>query len=119
ASRAERRAYDGAPPIVPHAIDERGAPACLACHEGGMRIDNRTAPAMSHEAFTSCLQCHAGPGERARQSTLAPSVATTSSFVGLPSPTHGERAHAGAPPTIPHRTFMRERCASCHGAWAT
>ncbi len=119
AARAARRAYDGAPPIVPHAVDERGAPACLACHERGMRVDDRIAPAMSHAPYASCLQCHGGPGERPRGSSLAPSVATANGFVGLEAPAQGERAHPGAPPTIPHRTFMRERCTSCHGAWAT
>ncbi|HRC56557.1 MAG TPA: hypothetical protein PKU97_11575, partial [Kofleriaceae bacterium] len=40
-----------------------------------------------------------------------------SAFVGLPAPGRGERAWPGAPPTIPHTTWMRERCDSCHGVW--
>jgi nitrate reductase (cytochrome), electron transfer subunit len=120
AARARLRAYDGAPPVVPHSVDEHGAPACLACHERGMRVDgDRIAPAMSHESYASCLQCHGSPGERPRESPLAPSVSTTSAFVGLAARPYGERAYAGAPPTIPHRTFMRERCTTCHGVWAT
>lgn len=31
AARAKRRAYDGAPPVVPHAIAQFDAPACLTC----------------------------------------------------------------------------------------
>ena len=30
AERATRRAYDGAPPTIPHGVDQQGAPACLA-----------------------------------------------------------------------------------------
>ncbi|MFO0696372.1 MAG: hypothetical protein U0230_22590 [Polyangiales bacterium] len=119
AERATRRAYDGAPPTIPHGVDQQGAPACLACHEHGMRVNDRVAPAMSHESYASCLQCHAPERGTPTRETLAPSVATTSSFEGTSSPTQGERAWPGAPPTIPHRTFMRERCASCHGTWAT
>ena len=32
AERASRRAFDGAPPVVPHAIDQMSAASCLACH---------------------------------------------------------------------------------------
>ncbi len=118
-ARAERRAYDGAPPTVPHAVDQRGLPACLVCHERGMRVNDRVAPAMSHAAFASCLQCHAPsrgvPVERPR----TVSVAENSGFVGLEAPGPGARAQPGAPPQIPHRTFMRERCESCHGTFAS
>lgn len=58
---AERRAYVGAPPVVPHAVDSRGLPACLVCHEHGMRVNGRVAPAVRHEERASCLQCHAPP----------------------------------------------------------
>lgn len=119
AERATRRAYDGAPPTIPHGVDQRGAPACLACHERGMRVDQRVAPAMSHESYSSCLQCHAPEGGTPTDAPLAPSVSVASAFEGATSPTTGERAWPGAPPTIPHRTFMRERCASCHGTWAS
>ena len=27
---------------------------------------------------------------------------------------HGLRLHDRAPPTIPHKTFMRENCVACH-----
>lgn len=55
------RAYPGAPPRVPHAVDERGMPACLTCHEHGLRIGDRVAPQVRHEERASCLQCHAPP----------------------------------------------------------
>jgi cytochrome c-type protein NapB len=41
--------------------------------------------------------------------------AVDNSFAGFPSPDQGPRAWDIAPPQIPHRTFMRERCESCHG----
>jgi cytochrome c-type protein NapB len=36
-------------------------------------------------------------------------------FVGSVSPSKGSRAWPQAPPTIPHPTFMRNDCMSCHG----
>jgi len=93
--------------VVPHPIDEPGAAACQTCHEHGATIAGLVAPAMSHPPRGSCVQCHvaaAAPG--------AASPAT--SFAGR-RPARGERAWIGAPPTIPHATWMRERCESCHG----
>ena len=40
---------------------------------------------------------------------------STNTFIGLDLPGKGSRAHALAPPTTPHKTFMRENCLSCHG----
>jgi cytochrome c-type protein NapB len=36
-------------------------------------------------------------------------------FIGLASAGVGKRAWPGAPPTMPHRLWMRDQCASCHG----
>ena len=41
--RAARRAYDGAPPVVPHPIRASGAAECLACHAKGFALGNRRA----------------------------------------------------------------------------
>ena len=50
------RAYDGAPPLIPHDAEARKG-ICLACHgtgEGG-------APLAPHPTRTHfCLQCHVG-----------------------------------------------------------
>lgn len=110
-TRAQRRVFDGAPPMVPHVIDEQSAAACLACHASGIRVQGRTATVMSHEPLASCTQCHAPTLPRfwGQQSTAA------NSFVGRTSSGSGERAWQGAPPTIPHSLHMREDCASCHG----
>lgn len=109
--RSERRAYDGAPPVVPHVIDEQSADACLACHGEGLGLDGRTASVVPHATSTSCTQCHVSVLPRFGE----PLVAVDSSFLGAASPGGGSRAWSGAPPTIPHRVQMREDCASCHG----
>jgi cytochrome c-type protein NapB len=116
-ARAARRAYDGAPPRIPHAMPARGALACLACHEEGLRVATLRAPAMSHEHTAVCVSCHVED----RAQVPGASEALTSGppidnrFVGLEAPQGGPRAWDGAPPVIPHPTRMRERCASCHG----
>jgi len=114
--RASRRAFAGAPPVIPHPVAQRDYPSCLTCHAQGLRIDTRIAPAMSHSLIENCMQCHT------TQQAAAPPmrVATTMSAIAGNSfegtrETVGERAYVGAPPQMPHTTFMREACASCHG----
>lgn len=108
--RAERRAYDGAPPVIPH--KSLGA-ACTTCHtETGKPVPSMAfAPANPHGAaghFQNCRQCHLfkrGTDQFA-----------DSEFAGLKvEAKKGERLFAGAPPTIPHPTFMRSNCMACHG----
>jgi cytochrome c-type protein NapB len=113
AERARRRAYDGAPPTIPHAIDQQAAPDCLACHEAGAKIGGRVAPRMSHARHDSCVQCHVVAGDPRPVASTPP--APENAFVGLASPASGTRAWPGAPPTIPHSTLMRGECTSCHG----
>jgi len=113
ARRALRRAYDGAPPTIPHAIDQLSVPECLTCHEHGTVVAGLTAPPMSHAPQGSCVQCHVVAADPRPGVTTPPEPA--SSFVGLAPPRTGERAWHGAPPTIPHTTWMRDRCESCHG----
>ncbi len=117
AERASLRAYDGAPPQIPHPVRQDSAAECLACHEEGLRLRGRLAPAMSHRELTSCTQCHVvaeapmpGIGAVPPDPREVPNT-----FVGKASPVAGPRAWAIAPPQVPHRTWMRERCESCHG----
>lgn len=121
AARAARRAYDGAPPRIPHAVPQLGALPCVQCHAEGLRVGAHVAGAMSHGSFQSCLGCHVV--ENAPMPGAADALASgppiDNTFVGLESPTHGPRALPGSPPVIPHPTRMRERCASCHGVLAT
>lgn len=110
--RAERRAYDGAPPVIPHrnfGID------CVACHSAeGMEVDDvGFAPPSPHEltpgmsAISRCRQCHVFVTTEA--------VFRDNDFEGLRQDLrHGARLHPSAPPVIPHKTFMRENCLACH-----
>jgi cytochrome c-type protein NapB len=112
ALRASRRAYDGAPPVVPHPITQDSASSCLACHQDGLRVGDRIAPKISHEKYANCTQCHV---ESDNKAFAAGPALTENTFVGVASPAVGERAWQGAPPTIPHSTHMRTDCMSCHG----
>jgi cytochrome c-type protein NapB len=111
ADRAHRRAFDGAPPIIPHRVDSTSAAACLVCHRDGLNIGGRIATKICHPPFSNCLQCHV------EQLDQSPSLVSYNSFTGLARSGPGERASPGAPPTIPHTIFLREDCLSCHG-WA-
>lgn len=120
AARARLRAYDGAPPRIPHAIAQMTRPDCMACHDAGLRVADHIAPAMSHEPFANCTQCHVVDGAPMPGGALGLESAPPweTDFVGLEAPDHGPRVWDGAPPVIPHPTRMRERCASCHGVLA-
>lgn len=113
--RRARRAYAGAPPVIPHPVQERHPGACLACHDGGARIGELRAPAMSHEKLTMCVQCHATVRQEAPLHESWGRMGLASTFEGVAEAGPGGRAWEGAPPTIPHPTFMRENCSSCHG----
>lgn len=121
AERDLRRAYDGAPPTVPHPVAQRDVGSCLSCHQQGLSVGGKTASAMSHDFKSQCLQCHAQEGGTgaAGDVLLADALAGQGTygrnvFAGYRGPTTGERAWNIAPPEIPHRTFMRENCLSCH-----
>lgn len=108
------RAFFGAPPTIRHigiVLSERHTD-CLQCHAKENRIELRQqaiAP-VPHAEFSQCTQCHvkANPG-------IMPLRGSTNLFIGLDLPGKGSRAHSLAPPTVPHKTFMRENCLSCHG----
>jgi cytochrome c-type protein NapB len=110
--RADRRAYDGAPPVIPHA--SYGA-ECANCHnERGRSVSGvGFAPASPHDhtpfvdGTVRCRQCHVF------RTTETEFVA--SDFSGLSQAlSAGDRATPGAPPRIPHRILMREHCLACH-----
>lgn len=113
ARRAARRAYNGAPPVIPHPVDANDVTSCYQCHGEGKVIGSLIAPKISHQRYTNCTQCHAPvavgtPGE-------ADELVVANDFHGQGSAGKGTRAYIGAPPTIPHSTLMRENCMSCHG----
>lgn len=113
AMRSSRRAYNGAPPVIPHAVDAIDGKSCIACHRDGFRTEGLTARAMSHPYYENCTQCHAPPPPEALRGPDSAPAANT--FVGVAAPFEGERAWPGAPPTIPHSTWMRDNCLACHG----
>lgn len=113
ADRARNRAYDSAPPVIPHAINQPQVSNCLACHEQGLKIGDRVATKVSHPHFSNCTQCHVE--ENRSEPTLVQHFLSENSFEGSKRAGPGTRAWPGAPPTIPHTTWMRQDCTSCHG----
>lgn len=111
ALREQNRAFNGAPPTIPHAIDQMSAESCMACHGEGYKSESLRISKMSHEYLANCTQCHV----ESSPTHMAASLFRENSFVGLPAPTGGSRAYPGAPPMIPHSTWMRVDCTSCHG----
>jgi len=105
ADRARNRAYDGAPPTIPHPVEALSVASCLVCHGEGLKVGDRIASRISHANLTNCTQCHV------EQSPIP----VENGFVGVYRAGPGQRASPGAPPVIPHHTWMRENCNSCHG----
>ncbi len=110
--RATRRAFDGAPPVIPHPA--MGA-ACDSCHtDTGTAVPGvGFAPPSPHaqpdgpSAFARCEQCHVFVHTDA--------VLVKSAFAGLEQDLRaGERLNPLAPPVIPHQVLLRENCAACH-----
>lgn len=114
--RAERRGYDGAPPVIPH---EMFGVACMSCHnDRGMEVEGvGFAPPMPHEVTAGlsdvarCRQCHVF-----RETD---EVFVASDFRGLAQDLRqGRRLNDMTPPVIPHPVFMRENCYACHAGTA-
>ncbi len=109
--RDTNRAFNGAPPTIPHAVSESSTAACMVCHGAGAKTESLRIPKIPHQFLTNCTQCHVESHPRHATASLF----RETSFVGLPAPTAGPRAFPGAPPQIPHSTWMRGECMSCHG----
>ncbi len=110
--RAERRLFDGAPPTIPH---ENFGIECTACHNAeGMEVDDvGFAPPSPHDqtrgmgALARCRQCHVF--------IETDEESVKNGFVGLRQDLRkGKRLNPLSPPTIPHKTFMRDNCVACH-----
>jgi cytochrome c-type protein NapB len=111
ADRAANRAYDTAPPTIPHPIDQPAS--CLACHGNGIWVQDKLATKVSHPHLTNCTQCHVESANDVLAKFDTPP--SENEFIGAFRSGPGQRAAAGAPPTIPHTTWMRQDCMSCHG----
>jgi nitrate reductase (cytochrome), electron transfer subunit len=42
--RLRSRAFDTAPPAIPHQIEQQSAATCLVCHANGMQLGEKIAP---------------------------------------------------------------------------
>lgn len=116
--RAERRAYDGAPPVIPHAINTREVQSCVSCHGADSKvvIAGKNTPKMSHPMLANCTQCHTpSEGSNFLKGNDLAGLNIESAFVGAKSPGSGGKAYDGAPPVMPHRLNMRQNCMACHG----
>ncbi len=123
--RLRTRAFDGAPPAIPHRIEQQTAQSCLVCHGEGTMVAWKIATKVSHPAWTNCTQCHveqAGSLPTNGRRTKPQSEATVetrwppdNTFEGVQRAGPGIRLMPGLPPTIPHSLHMREDCMSCHG----
>jgi cytochrome c-type protein NapB len=111
-TRAKRRAFDGAPPVIPH---QNFSMQCVQCHtlQGVSLPGVGFSPPTPHQktpglsADSRCQQCHVFK----RSDTLF----AKNSFVGLKQDLQpGKRLNSMAPPVIPHKVFMRENCVACH-----
>ncbi len=108
-----RRAFPGAPPVIPHSVKpemEGSDDNCETCHQYGGYVPKfyTYAPPMPHgeKGFDNCRQCHVP------QTTASPYSETNWS---PPQPPElDQRAMPSAPPIIPHTLENREFCLSCH-----
>jgi cytochrome c-type protein NapB len=105
-----RRAYHGAPPVVPHEVDAETSrrQACNVCHEKGGFVAkfNAYTPVTPHPEFSNCLQCHV---EESDEEPFR--------FAGWMSPRPPKikrPALPGGPPALPHPLMLHEKCLACH-----
>lgn len=107
----DNRAYHGAPPTIPHPVEERsmGFKNCLKCHENGGWVEKFQAytPVVPHPDKINCRQCHVPANTEG--------VFQATNFVGAKAPEIHNSALDGSPPIIPHALQLRENCLSCHG----
>ena len=107
----ERRAYEGAPPIIPHSVMDEfsfGENSCLQCHASGGYSPQFAAytPVVPHPELINCRQCHVV--------VQTDDLFDQSAFQGLTAPAINQEALVSAPPPIPHGSQMRENCLACH-----
>lgn len=106
-----RRAFSGAPPVIPHKVLDVasfGGKACNQCHlDGGWAAEFQAyAPVTPHPEYANCKQCHV---ESENKSTFR-----ATGFIGLRPPNVPKGALKDSPPPIPHNLEMRSNCVACH-----
>lgn len=112
--KIKNRAFYTAPPTVPHEVRSISNSECVTCHKINREFsDGRKSVISPHIEWFNCQQCHVSQyniaGEIEQEIPL-------NNFEGLEKPDAKHQAHEWAPPMIPHRTFLRENCNSCHSS---
>ncbi|QCD62249.1 nitrate reductase cytochrome c-type subunit [Tenacibaculum maritimum] len=108
----KNRAYHGAPPSIPHSVDEKqgiGGNVCLKCHENGGFVPKYKAytPVTPHPELVNCRQCHVTQKGNA--------LFKSGEFAVVNPPKVGtNKALPTSPPIIPHQIQLRENCLACH-----
>jgi cytochrome c-type protein NapB len=113
--RGSRRAFEGVPPTIPHPISQGSASECMACHEHGFQLGSKVARPIPHPRYDSCTQCHVVSDAPFTKTVASDAASAVNEFSPAPTISPGPRAYAGAPPQMPHTTWMRETCLACHG----
>lgn len=112
--RAEHRAFEGAPPTIPHPVAQDNGLECRECHLRGGMMGQALVPPLSHEPYQQCTQCHVPERSSAPRGAIAFDVANRfEPQRAAPAPSRWSIA----PPQTPHSTLMRDRCDSCHGVY--
>ena len=106
-----RRAYPGAPPVIPHPLSEDstiGGKVCLGCHLNGVYVASfkAYAPMTPHADWLNCRQCHVNEKQQ--------EPFRTSTWTKIKGPSISEETPV-APPPIPHDLQLRTNCLACHG----
>ncbi len=109
------RAYEGAPPFIPHSIDNdlsMGGKDCLQCHENGGYVAEfkNFAPRTPHPTYVNCRQCHVPVNSNKDfvENDFKPIKLSLNN-----------NALDTSPPTMPHGLQLRENCLACHSGPAT
>lgn len=105
------RAFHGAPPYIPHPVNDDGKIGdndCLKCHQNGGYVEKFKAytPVVPHPTYVNCKQCHV--------SQKTTTVFKATNWEKVPAPGIGNAALQGSPPIIPHQTQLHENCLACH-----
>ena len=107
-----RRAYAGAPPVIPHPPQGDGhyGTNCNTCHEKGGYVPalNAYTPPTPHPEYEHCQQCHVYPTRTDDQ------LFRKIDWVAARAPELHRPALAGNPPPIPHTLHLRDNCVACH-----
>lgn len=108
----DNRAFHGAPPSIPHPVENdrnMGENSCLKCHQNGGYVTKfeAYAPVTPHPEMINCRQCHVPQHTKG--------LFKGTNFEKIAPPLVGvNNALDGSPPVIPHQIQMRENCLACH-----